>query len=146
MLKKILVPTDGSKSAIKAVTYARQMLQEGIAEKITLLHVGPAIEERWGYYGLANADVELRYQCVLSDEGKRILRISKRPFEEAGLPVEVIHLCGDSAETIISYAEENKFDLIVIGSRGLNKLAELLLGSVCDRVIRLSTVPVLIVR
>jgi len=146
MLKRVLVPTDGSESALKAVHYARQMLQKGIANQVTILHVGPAIGERWGYYGLANADFELKYQCLLDDEGKRVLRLAQKPFDEANLPVETVFQCGDSAETIVNYAEENGFDLIIIGNQGLGKLAQLLLGSVCERVIRLAKVPVMVIR
>jgi nucleotide-binding universal stress UspA family protein len=146
MLNKVLVPTDGSESSLKAVHYAQEMLKKGIASKVILLHVGPAIGEHWGFYGLANADLELKYQCLLDDEGQRVLRLVEKSFKDANLPVETVFQCGDSAETIVNYAEENEFDLIIIGNKGLGKLAQLLLGSVCERVIRLASVPVMVIK
>ena len=146
MLKKLLVPTDGSDSAYKAIYYARDLLKHKIAEEVVILHVGPAIGENWGFYGLSKVDFELKYQCVLDDAGKRILRLAREPFEKEGLPVETVYLCGDLAETIVNYAEENDFKAIIIGNKGFSKIAELLLGSVCDRVIRLAKIPVMVIR
>lgn len=146
MLRKILVPTDGSECACKAIYYACRLLKHKIAEEVEILHVGPAIGENWGFYGLSKVDFELKYQCVLDDAGKRVLRLAREPFEKEGLPVKTVYLCGEQAETIVNYAEESGFDAIIIGNKGFSKITELLLGSVCDRVLRLAKIPVLVIR
>ena len=146
MLEKVLVPTDGSERAMRAVKYAKDLLKQGLIKKVTILHVKPAVEEHWEHYGLGNLDFEFKYRCVINDDAKRILRISEDVFESEGLPVETVFLCGDISETIVNYAEENQFNLIIMGNQGLTRLGELLLGSVCDRVIRQVSIPVMIIK
>jgi len=53
---------------------------------------------------------------------------------------------GDEGGTIVSFAQKNNFDLIVIGSRGIGKLKEIFLGSTSNYVIHSSKIPVLIVK
>ena len=53
---------------------------------------------------------------------------------------------GEPAEEIVDYARLEEVDLIVMGSRGLSPIQELLLGSVSDKVLRTAPCPVLIAR
>jgi nucleotide-binding universal stress UspA family protein len=63
-----------------------------------------------------------------------------------GVPVETILLEGNTVQEIIKAAGEGKFDLIVMGARGISKIREILLGSVSDGVLRNAPCPVLIVK
>jgi len=86
-----------------------------------------------------------------------------RPFGEAGLRIieraeqiaknmgvdsetRLERTFGNAAQAILKAAEEGKFDLIVIGAKGHNLLANLMVGSVCDTVVRNAPCPVLVVR
>lgn len=53
---------------------------------------------------------------------------------------------GDEGSTIVSFAQKNDFDLIVIGSRGMGKLKEVFLGSTSNYVVHSSKIPVTIVK
>jgi len=53
---------------------------------------------------------------------------------------------GDAAKTVIQFANQNSFDLVVIGSRGLNPVKGMLLGSVSSKIAQQVTIPVLIVK
>ena len=65
--------------------------------------------------------------------------------EAAGLEAEGIIVEGHPAEEIIKYAEENSIDLIVMGTLGKSGLDKFLLGSLADKVIRNSKIPVIAV-
>ena len=64
----------------------------------------------------------------------------------AGVPAEAVVVSGTAAETILLEAEARAADLVVMGSRGLSGLEHLLLGSVAEKVLRRSPVPLLTVR
>jgi|GEM_PF-5109664 len=74
---------------------------------------------------------------------ERVLQVAK----EAGVPYKINFLRGEEpGPTIVEYANKNNFDVIVIGSRGLNALQEFVLGSVSHKVAKRANCPVLIVK
>ena len=86
---------------------------------------------------------------VLLDEGKQIVANAKRDLASRGVNEDRIIttvLDGHPAEEIDKYAGSQDIDLVVIGSHGRKGLDRLLIGSVADKVVRGSKVPVLIVR
>jgi nucleotide-binding universal stress UspA family protein len=84
----------------------------------------------------------------LQEAGRRILQDAKRIAKENGVDAETIleTTFGNAAQKIIEVAEEKKFDMITISSRGHSLLRKLLLGSVCDAVTRNAPCAVLVVR
>jgi nucleotide-binding universal stress UspA family protein len=86
---------------------------------------------------------------VLLEEGKQIVANAKRDLASRGVIEDRIVttvLDGHPAEEIDKYAGSQDIDLVVIGSHGRKGLDRLLIGSVADKVVRGSKVPVLIVR
>ncbi|GIO99912.1 universal stress protein YxiE [Paenibacillus lautus] len=74
------------------------------------------------------------------------LQQAKSKLEEsAGIHPETVHLKGDPAHEILKYARDTEQQLIIIGSRGLSGIKEMMLGSVSHKVSQLSNCPVLIV-
>ncbi|WP_025722335.1 universal stress protein [Paenibacillus polymyxa] len=73
------------------------------------------------------------------------LQQAKSKLESAGINPETLHLKGDPAHEILNYARDSEQQLIIIGSRGLSGLKEMMLGSVSHKVSQLSSCPVLIV-
>ena len=76
--------------------------------------------------------------------GKQVLSEVRDELRDPAL--KVAELQGSPAETISALAEEEGFDLVVVGSRGRNAVARLFLGSVADRLVHICKKPVLIVR
>ncbi|MBJ8192959.1 universal stress protein, partial [Bacillus cereus] len=72
------------------------------------------------------------------------LQQAKSKLESAGINPETLHLKGDPAHEILDYARDSKQQLIIIGSRGLSGIKEMMLGSVSHKVSQLSSCPVLI--
>ncbi|WP_348621340.1 universal stress protein [Paenibacillus polymyxa] len=73
------------------------------------------------------------------------LHQAKSKLASAGIKTETVHLKGDPAHEILNYAKDTAQQLIIIGSRGLSGIKEMMLGSVSHKVSQLSSCPVLIV-
>jgi nucleotide-binding universal stress UspA family protein len=83
---------------------------------------------------------------VSGDAGKNILADAKAKTETEGVQVETILVVGQAVETIVEASKNGKFDLIVIGARGLSPIKEILLGSVSHGVTTHAQCPVLVVK
>jgi nucleotide-binding universal stress UspA family protein len=142
-MRKILVPTDfstGAKAAIKAaLALARSMSAE-----ITLLNVFPLPN-----YILPDGTVFLAeaptFAQIATRAGEALAEI-KKSLSAEGLTVHVEAVAGAPAEEIVRVARDGGFDMIVMGTHGRTGWAHLLIGSVAERVVRLSPCPVLTVR
>ena len=141
LIKKILVPTDGSPEAQAAVRYAVE-LALALGSEVTLLNVVqlPRLPTRF----LKMADEELRKEFF--DAGKGVLESALKSFTDAGVPTTMELREGRPADVIMLMAVQGKYDLIVMGSRGLEPSESILLGGVSDQVVRHARCPVLVVR
>ncbi len=139
-MEKILVPVDGSEQATQAARWASTLAgQSGGA--ITLLHVHalPAAE------AMAMAHLS-REQIAEIEERHAAPSFASAQQAMGAEAAETVTVIGDPREEIVGLASKGGFDLIVMGSRGLSPLKELLLGSVSEHVIRKASCPVTIVR
>lgn len=141
LIRKLLVPTDGSTEAQEAARYAAE-LALALGAEVTLLHVVqlPRIPGRF----LKMADEELRREFV--DAGKGILALAQKVFTDAGVPATIELREGRPADVIVLMAVQGNYDLIVMGSRGLDPSESIRLGGVSDQVVRHAPCPVLVVR
>jgi len=140
MINKILVPVDGSDHARKAIEFAANIARQNDAE-VHLLHVvevkeiPEAVERFIKSEGMNESPVAVYTEMV----GRGIIEQAQQTAQDNGIKnVETIKVEGDPAETIIAYAKERDFDMVVIGSRGLGKVKGLLLGSVSSKVCHLT--------
>lgn len=142
-ISRILVPLDGSNRAERALAYAAAIAPNAT---LVLLHVAPtpeversllggeakskeeaAAEERSAARQMLDAAAE-RWRGVITTETERIVAT------------------GDPAEQIVWTANEQACDAVAMGSHGRGAIRRWAFGSVADRVVRTSTVPVLVVR
>lgn len=141
MLSKILVPVDGSDNSLRALDHAI-LLTKSTGAGVTAMHV---IESPPTVYiesqKLLN-DIMAKYRT----ESAKILDKCKQIAEKSGVKIETVIAEGDAASSITGYAQKEGFDLIIIGSRGLGKFKEMVLGSVSNKVLHHSKASVLIVR
>ena len=137
-IKRILTPVDGSSRSQQVVERAAEMA-ETFHAKVILLHVRLRVPDILG---------EPYYQKVLNQYMKNAeLTVAplKQLLEAGGVDHEVLILEGDPAEAILVAAEDEKCDLIVMGTRGLSDFIGMALGSVSHKVLRASSCMVLIV-
>jgi nucleotide-binding universal stress UspA family protein len=139
MFEKILVPLDGSKHSIKALEVAVQIALR-FDGKITLIHV-------YSIDGFAiSATPVQEFIEAIRKVGADILADGEKRVKAEGVHVETLLLEGHAVEQIVKACREGKFDLVVMGARGLSRIKEILLGSVSDGVTRHACCPVLVVK
>jgi nucleotide-binding universal stress UspA family protein len=139
MIKKILVATDGSEHAKKAVHYACDVgLKYGAM--VYVLHVVNKSGITKRLLGLIEEHRKVKNVDVLLRQiGERIIGAAKNEVEKKGLKkFHLVLIEGDPAESIIKVAQKKKADLIVMGSRGLGNLEGVFLGSVSHKVCNLA--------
>jgi nucleotide-binding universal stress UspA family protein len=140
---KLLVAIDGSKQSERVVTHlvthARSYI--GSDGELHLLNVQPPLTRNAGKF--VHADTVKQFH---RDKGVKALESARTPLRHAGIAHEVHIDVGNPAEVIDRYARELATDIIVMGTRDLGKLGDLVLGSTSERVLRLTTLPVLIVK
>lgn len=148
-IRKILVPTDFSNCSDKAVSHALDLAQ-ALGAQVTLLHACP--EPYLGPLPETALGLETAYQSwgKLLDARRSAARetLTTMVDNEAERGIEVNFSLHDGlpAEATLEMAAEQGFDLIVMGTHGYTGLKHVFLGSVAERVVRLSSVPVLTVR
>ena len=126
MFKKILVGTDGSDSATKAVQHAADMARAMNADLVVLTAYAPPRSDVGSTFGRADA-------YPGQEIGQAILRDAQKHFGQ-GLKVKTVVREGDPAEGLIDVAEEENVDLIVVGNKGMTGAKRFLLGSVPNQI------------
>jgi nucleotide-binding universal stress UspA family protein len=148
MISKIIVPTDGSKTARKAAVYAVDLARQLKASVIAL----SVIDKRMFVAQTVPAAKAKRptaetVEDFLMEAAKGYTEEIKKLCDESGVEVHVSIKMGYPAEEIVKEAKKLKANLIVMGSRGRSALSATVLGSVSYGVIHNDkSVPVLIVR
>jgi len=150
MVKKILVPIDGSEHSDKALDYALDLAEKYSAE-INLLSVAqPFIAAGPSFIGYPMTvpldtasyvkDIETAHEKILEEAHKKAKKI------KPDIKVSKQLVNGRPADRIVEVANKRGCDLIVMGSRGVGGIKGLFLGSVSDRVADQAHCPVLIVK
>ena len=125
MMKKILVPVDGSEHASKAIEFAADMARQNNAT-VHLLHVVKKTKPPKGleHYITTERIKEPQESFYLKFIGNPIIRTSENEARDKGIKhIETSLIMGDPAEEIISYAKDHYIDMIVIGSRSLGSVS-----------------------
>lgn len=138
----ILVPTDFGPPSAAALEYAVELAKRFAAREVVLLHTYqiPIVSFP---DGAIVATAEMTSGIV--DAATKELDTLTATVANADVPVRPLLREGDPADTIEKAAEQLGADLIVMGTRGRHGLARVLLGSVTERVVRTSKIPVLTV-
>jgi nucleotide-binding universal stress UspA family protein len=155
MFEKLLVPLDGSEHSQRALEIAIQIAKE-FGGKITLIHIysvtvpavivpEPATLTPAGVPVVTPAEVSKMVEATRA-VGNRILTEGEQKVKSANVEVQTALREGNTVQEILKVAKEEKFDLIVVGARGVSKIRELLMGSVSEGVIKNAPCPVLVTK
>ena len=141
---KILVATDGSRPALRAVRYAAKFAGKLLSAptSITLISVHDDVALRHAQSFVGRATV-VDYLRELSEKE---VKPARRLLASAGVKHDMEIRIGHVAEEIVDCATSGKFDLIVLGAKGRSAFADLLIGSVAQRVLATAKTPVLLVK
>jgi|CZKU01.1.fsa_nt_gi nucleotide-binding universal stress UspA family protein len=139
--KHILVPVDFEQSSRDALDVAVDLALT-FDSKLTLLHSWESVAYAYATLPYVSADLSIAIEQAAKDQLETLrARVAER------LPrVEVTLTRGPPAFDIVAVAERLKADLIVMGTHGRRGMSHVLLGSVAEKVVRCSPIPVLTIR
>jgi len=139
--RNIEIATDGSENSQRAISYGIEIAKLSGATVHALYVVDTS-----SFSSIPmDAGWEEMYE-ILRKEGEKAIFEVKERGEVAGVEVREVLSEGQPSTEIINFAEKNDIDLIVMGTLGKTGLDRFLLGSVAEKVVRNSKVPVLVVR
>ncbi len=146
MLRKVLLAVDGSPSSLAAARWIAALAQHLPELSVTAVTVVRDPRLNAGTLGGGYLPAELLDPANLEAMGQPVLDAAHAALGDAVHAYQGRVLLGPAAEGIVQLAEEGGYDLIAMGRRGLNPVAQLVLGSVSERVVHLAPCPVVIVR
>lgn len=139
MYSKILLPTDGSETTARALEHAADLASTYDAA----LHVLYVIDASVFANDVETGTIVEEFETA----GERIVDRVAAEATEAGVePARTTVVRGAPHQAILEYARDEDVDLVVMGTHGRTGLDRYLLGSVTEKVVRLSDAPVLTVR
>ena len=151
MLTKILVPYDGSKYSIKALTRATELAHNLDSEIILFSVVNVGYVSPPGLLGIIKSKKEKeaikKWSKSVKTDTEKMLKNALKKCESKGITASYVISEGEISSKILDFATKKRISLIVIGSHGLHGIGKLkTLGSVSRRVSENAKCPVLIVR
>jgi nucleotide-binding universal stress UspA family protein len=138
MYDDILLPVDGTTEASGVLHHASE-LAHWMDATVQLLYVADTARDS---VTLVDTDVV----DALEQEGRQVVEEAGETLDTLGVTYGTDVVQGDPASTIVEYAGEYDYDLVVMPTHGRRGLSRYLLGSVTEKVVRLSPVPVLTAR
>lgn len=150
MIKKILLPVDGSGFGEKAYLYALELANAYGAE-ITVLNIQPkhipkSVElayDNTGIYQSSSVEID---DTIHKNAGGEIAKKAAMYFSDRGVKSSARVVLGDPAEIILNISEKENFDAIVMCTHGMGFSKRFIMGSVTDKVVHYCSIPILVVR
>ncbi|MFO1312286.1 MAG: universal stress protein [Burkholderiales bacterium] len=140
---KILLPTDGSDASIASLrNFLPHLAWFAERPELGLLHVHPPLPYARAVAWAGKDAVHKYYE----EESAAVLEAAASALASCGTSIARTMRVGDAAHEIVKYAAEWNADLIAMGTKGHGALAAVLLGSVAQKVIATSAMPVLLLR
>ncbi|MFC7018892.1 MULTISPECIES: universal stress protein [Haloarcula] len=138
MYEDILLPFDGSDGAAEALHHAAEIAHWADAT-IHVLFVADTTRD-------SVTVVETEVVDALVQEGEDIVEEAEKTLNTLGIDYDSNVVQGHPAPTIVEYAEQYEYDVIVMPTHGREGVSRYLIGSVTEKVVRLSSVPVIAAR
>ncbi|MEM1520032.1 MAG: universal stress protein [Candidatus Korarchaeum sp.] len=153
MFSKVLVPIDGSEHSFKALEVAIEIAKR-FNGRLTLLYVSslsliPLVAPETPFIAstpIVNPSEFVRLREAERKTAEELLSRAQGMARERGIDAEKMMREGHVVQEIVRAAREGDHDLIVMGTRGMSRIRELLLGSVAEGVVRHAPCSVLVVR
>ena len=151
MLTKILVPYDGSRYSIKALSRAMELAHNLDSEIFLFSVINVDYISPPGMLGLirtkSEKDSAKKWERTVNVEAEKMLKAAAKKCEDNGITVSFSIGRGNIASEILNFSKKKKISLIIIGSQGLHGIGKFkTLGSVSRRISEYASCPVLLVR
>lgn len=143
-MTRILVATDGSDGANRAIDYAAAAAKARDAE-LVIVNVGGDGLPQQVFRSFTHAQHAWLEETLSAVSADVLVKARTRALEAGVSTVQIESRMGDAAPTILEIARERGADAIVVGKRGAGRVAGLLIGSVSQKLVSLADVPVTVV-
>jgi nucleotide-binding universal stress UspA family protein len=141
MFTKILVPADGSDNSYRALE-AALVFSEKLGSSVSVVNVMEQVP-------ITHIESEKLLNELLEaykKENQEILSKCSDIAHQKGITIKTVLLQGNPAPVILDYIKKENLDLVIMGSRGMGKFKELILGSVSSKIMHHSPCAVMIIR
>ena len=141
MFTKILVPVDGSDNSYRALETAL-VLSEKLGSNISVVNVMEQVP-------ITHIESEKLLSELLEaykKENQEILSKCSEIARQKGITIKSVLLQGNPAPVILDFIRKENFDLVIMGSRGMGKFKELIIGSVSSKIVHHSPCAIMIIR
>ena len=142
-VKRILVPIDFSENSEKIVQYAILMAKK-MEASLTLLFVAQSFFETNSDFFVPHVPIAELEQDIFESSKKKMAMFVEESMDKS-ISHDSVVLLGDVAQEILDYVKEKEIDMIVMGTHGYKGLDKLLFGSVAEKIVKMSSCPVLTV-
>ena len=142
-MRRILVAIDGSDTALRALDFAVEQARHAPAAELHVLTVQPTLSNYTAAEIYVTAE---RIKQVAAEKSRAILETAADRLKKTDCKFVLEQKEGDPAETIARRAAELRCESIIMGTHGLGSFGILFLGSVAQRVVHHTTVPVTLVK
>lgn len=142
MYKKILVPLDGSELSESVLSHVVTIATNCQVPEVVLMRVREPLDQ--GVRIALDAEIAAELDEAYHNEAANYLEKIATTLKRKGIAVKVEVLSGNPAEEIIKYSQRSGVDLIIMSTHGRSGVSRWVFGSVADKVIRQTEVPVLI--
>lgn len=141
MGQRILVPVEGSERSMEGLRYALEHFPDA---EFTALHV---VSTGTGdISAMGGAGGELPDQELDEEAAESVLRAAQEVASDYDIQLDTERIRGRPDRAIVKHVKDSDYDLVVLGSHGRDGVARVLLGSVAEKIVRRSPIPVLVVR
>ncbi|NMO97852.1 universal stress protein [Paenibacillus lemnae] len=139
MYQHILLAADGSQNSLRAAKETIKLAAAFPQCTVEVVMVADYDKSRYDIlHAVSSSELELKRRKILAPV-EELLQTNNISYR-----VKILH--GEPGPAIVDYANQEKVELLVIGSRGLNALQEMVLGSVSHKVVKRAQCPVMIVK
>ncbi len=146
MYKKILVALDGSELSECSLEHVKAIASGcGVPETVLIRAVEPLSAQAVSALAEVGDDVLRKAELDIQAEARDYMAKIKNGLANDGFAVKAVVVDGRPAEEILDYAKNNKVDLIVMTTHGKTGISRWFFGSVAQRVLQHSTIPVLMI-
>ena len=146
MYNKILVPLDGSETAESIIPHVKEIASGCHVSTVVLLRVIEQPEtgasSSWGGV-VSSQQLDTIVKKVMNEATTYLSKVADE-LKKEGMIIQTRIIQGSPADSILDYAHENNIDLIIMSTRGRSGIARWVFGSVAEKVVHHSPVPVLL--
>ncbi len=145
MYKKIMVPLDGSQIAECVIPHIETIAKKSSAKVELVTVIEPLEIPTRGQIAISDDEIK-RIDAEGKKQANKYLDLVSERLTKAGVKNDTVILSGKAADRLTRYAVNNDIDLIIMATHGRSGISKLFWGSVAEKILRATEIPVLLIK